>query len=148
MNYALMSVRRKEFQQSIFFAMFLIFFPFVSLFQIHLGCTAKFPKKCSLGQNNLSTIPPTALRRAEHLGPGVWEALMPTRGSPLLVFVNSKSGDNQVIFSNVCLTQKQLHKPCKIIKQNLEYQGKWHSLAVLKRQSLLLLWAPFMKITI
>ena len=41
-------------------------------------------------------MPPTALQRAEHLGPGVWEALTPARGSPLLVFVNSKSGDNQV----------------------------------------------------
>jgi len=79
---------------------------------IHTGCKSKFPKKCSLGPNNLSIIPPTALRRAEFIGPGVWEALSPTRGSPLLVFVNSKSGDNQGI--RFMRTFKQLLNPAQI----------------------------------
>eukprot|EP00794_Sanderia_malayensis_P011142 gene11142-12314_t len=79
---------------------------------IHSGCKSKFPKRCSLGLNNLSTIPPTALRRAEHFGPGVWEALSPTRGSPLLVFVNSKSGDNQGI--RFMRRFKQLLNPAQV----------------------------------
>ncbi|XP_071838981.1 diacylglycerol kinase delta-like isoform X3 [Apostichopus japonicus] len=60
---------------------------------IHIGCKGSFPAKCSLGDCRLSLIPPPALNSMD--SDGYWQASKNGCGSPLLVFVNSKSGDNQ-----------------------------------------------------
>ncbi|XP_022246674.1 LOW QUALITY PROTEIN: diacylglycerol kinase eta-like [Limulus polyphemus] len=60
---------------------------------VHSSCKVSFPKCCSLGICHASVVPPIALH-----GIGdddAWEAVKPVGYSPLLVFVNSKSGDNQ-----------------------------------------------------
>uniref|UniRef100_A0A8D2LYJ9 Diacylglycerol kinase n=1 Tax=Varanus komodoensis TaxID=61221 RepID=A0A8D2LYJ9_VARKO len=50
--------------------------------------------KCPLGQYKVSIIPPTALNSID--SDGFWKATCPSScSSPLLAFVNSKSGDNQ-----------------------------------------------------
>lgn len=48
---------------------------------------------CNLGPCRLSTVPPTSLHSVG--GDEAWEGVRPPACSPLLVFVNSKSGDNQ-----------------------------------------------------
>lgn len=46
-----------------------------------------------MGPCRLSTVPPTSLHSVG--GDEAWEGVRPPACSPLLVFVNSKSGDNQ-----------------------------------------------------
>lgn len=82
-----------------------------SVVQVHSECRSQFQRKCSLGLNCLSIIPATAIKRAEHLGPGVWETIHPNR-SPLIVFVNSKSGDNQGV--RFMRRFKQLLNPAQV----------------------------------
>ncbi|XP_069723519.1 diacylglycerol kinase kappa isoform X1 [Phaenicophaeus curvirostris] len=61
---------------------------------VHSACKELFGKKCPLGQYKVSIIPPTALNSID--SDGFWKATCPsTCSSPLLAFVNSKSGDNQ-----------------------------------------------------
>ncbi|XP_062831675.1 diacylglycerol kinase eta isoform X3 [Anolis carolinensis] len=61
---------------------------------VHTACRDLYPRKCPLGQCKVSIIPPTALNSID--SDGFWKATCPpTCASPLLVFVNSKSGDNQ-----------------------------------------------------
>uniref|UniRef100_A0A8C5SRL8 Diacylglycerol kinase n=1 Tax=Laticauda laticaudata TaxID=8630 RepID=A0A8C5SRL8_LATLA len=61
---------------------------------VHTACRDSYPRKCPLGQCKFSIIPPTALNSID--SDGFWKATCPpTCASPLLVFVNSKSGDNQ-----------------------------------------------------
>ncbi|VVC34305.1 Hypothetical protein CINCED_3A011770 [Cinara cedri] len=60
---------------------------------VHTACRPRHTIKCPLGSNRLSVVPPTAIHSVgndESL-----EAIQPHGCSPLLVFVNSKSGDNQ-----------------------------------------------------
>ncbi|XP_066926103.1 diacylglycerol kinase delta-like [Clytia hemisphaerica] len=79
---------------------------------VHGGsCKLQFQKRCSLGLNCLSVIPATTIKRAEHLGPGVWETIYHNR-SPLIVFVNSKSGDNQGV--KFMRRFKQLLNPAQV----------------------------------
>ncbi|NXW05322.1 DGKD kinase, partial [Fregetta grallaria] len=61
---------------------------------VHSACKDLFGKRCPLGQYKVSIIPPTALNSID--SDGFWKATCPsTCSSPLLAFVNSKSGDNQ-----------------------------------------------------
>ncbi|XP_075619956.1 diacylglycerol kinase delta-like isoform X1 [Balearica regulorum gibbericeps] len=61
---------------------------------VHSACKELFGKRCPLGQYKVSIIPPTALNSID--SDGFWKATCPsTCSSPLLAFVNSKSGDNQ-----------------------------------------------------
>lgn len=62
--------------------------------QIHTGCRDQYPRKCPLGQCRLSILPPTAISSID--SDGYWEGMRPPGTSPLLVYVNTKSGDNQV----------------------------------------------------
>lgn len=66
----------------------------LSFFQIHSHCKESYTKKCPLGQCRVSILPPTAINNLD--SDGFWEATKPPGTSPLLVFINSKSGDNQV----------------------------------------------------
>ncbi|XP_028923359.1 diacylglycerol kinase kappa isoform X2 [Ornithorhynchus anatinus] len=61
---------------------------------VHGACKEQLGKKCPLGQYKVSIIPPTALNSID--SDGFWKATCPSScSSPLLAFVNSKSGDNQ-----------------------------------------------------
>ncbi|XP_062441039.1 diacylglycerol kinase kappa isoform X3 [Rhea pennata] len=61
---------------------------------VHSACKEQFGKRCPLGQYKVSIIPPTALNSID--SDGFWKATCPSScSSPLLAFVNSKSGDNQ-----------------------------------------------------
>ncbi len=62
--------------------------------QVHTSCLEQLPKKCALGTHRVSVLPPTAINNVD--SDGFWEASKPPGTSPLLVFINSKSGDNQV----------------------------------------------------
>ncbi|XP_028831562.1 diacylglycerol kinase delta isoform X2 [Denticeps clupeoides] len=60
---------------------------------VHNSCKEHMGKICPLGQCKVSIIPPTALNSID--SDGFWKATSPSCSSPLLVLVNSKSGDNQ-----------------------------------------------------
>ncbi|KAJ7310344.1 hypothetical protein JRQ81_007253 [Phrynocephalus forsythii] len=61
---------------------------------VHSACKEQLGRKCPLGQHKVSIIPPTALNSID--SDGFWKATCPSScSSPLLAFVNSKSGDNQ-----------------------------------------------------
>ncbi|NXM06448.1 DGKD kinase, partial [Tyrannus savana] len=61
---------------------------------VHSACKEQLGKRCPLGQYKVSIIPPTALNSID--SDGFWKATCPSScSSPLLAFVNSKSGDNQ-----------------------------------------------------
>ena len=66
---------------------------YISL-QVHSQCREQLPKKCPFSQCRVSILPPTAINSMD--SDGYWEAMRPPGTSPLLVFVNTKSGDNQV----------------------------------------------------
>lgn len=63
-------------------------------FQVHSTCRDQLPKKCPFSQCRVSILPPTSIDNID--SDGYWEARRPQGTSPLLVFVNTKSGDNQV----------------------------------------------------
>jgi len=65
--------------------------------EVHAGCRASVSKACTLGRWRVSMLPPTAITSLDD--DGFWRASRPPGTSPLLVFLNSKSGDNQVIAS-------------------------------------------------
>uniref|UniRef100_H2YKX4 Diacylglycerol kinase n=1 Tax=Ciona savignyi TaxID=51511 RepID=H2YKX4_CIOSA len=61
---------------------------------VHSTCKGQMPAKCSLGSCKMSIIPPTAIHSQD--ADEFWQAVpTPQCSSRLLVFVNSKSGDNQ-----------------------------------------------------
>ncbi|KAL0985590.1 hypothetical protein UPYG_G00159090 [Umbra pygmaea] len=78
---------------------------------VHTACMDLYPRKCPLGQCKVSIIPPTALNTID--SDGFWKATCPpTCASPLLVFVNSKSGDNQGV--KFLRRFKQLLNPAQV----------------------------------
>ncbi|XP_077466694.1 diacylglycerol kinase delta isoform X6 [Stigmatopora argus] len=78
---------------------------------VHSGCREQLSAKCPLGQCKVSVIPPTALNSID--SDGFWKASCPPScTSPLLVFVNSKSGDNQGV--KFLRRFKQLLNPAQV----------------------------------
>ncbi|XP_046891058.1 diacylglycerol kinase delta-like isoform X2 [Hypomesus transpacificus] len=78
---------------------------------VHTTCKDQLSIKCPLGQCKVSVIPPTALNSID--SDGFWKATCPPScTSPLLVFVNSKSGDNQGV--KFLRRFKQLLNPAQV----------------------------------
>uniref|UniRef100_A0AAY4DF59 diacylglycerol kinase (ATP) n=1 Tax=Denticeps clupeoides TaxID=299321 RepID=A0AAY4DF59_9TELE len=78
---------------------------------VHTTCKEQLSSKCPLGQCKVSVIPPTALNSID--SDGFWKATCPPScTSPLLVFVNSKSGDNQGV--KFLRRFKQLLNPAQV----------------------------------
>ncbi|XP_060799284.1 diacylglycerol kinase delta-like isoform X3 [Neoarius graeffei] len=78
---------------------------------VHAACKDQLSTKCPLGQCKVSVIPPTALNSID--SDGFWKASCPPScSSPLLVFVNSKSGDNQGV--KFLRRFKQLLNPAQV----------------------------------
>ncbi|XP_034721537.1 diacylglycerol kinase delta-like [Etheostoma cragini] len=78
---------------------------------VHSGCMEQLSSKCPLGLCKVSVIPPTALNSID--SDGFWKASCPPScTSPLLVFVNSKSGDNQGV--KFLRRFKQLLNPAQV----------------------------------
>ncbi|XP_043927637.1 diacylglycerol kinase eta [Protopterus annectens] len=78
---------------------------------VHTSCKDHYPRKCPLGLCKVSIIPPTALNSID--SDGFWKATCPPScASPLLVFVNSKSGDNQGV--KFLRRFKQLLNPAQV----------------------------------
>ncbi|XP_056675961.1 diacylglycerol kinase delta isoform X2 [Monodelphis domestica] len=78
---------------------------------VHTSCKESLLAKCPLGLCKVSVIPPTALNSID--SDGFWKATCPPScTSPLLVFVNSKSGDNQGV--KFLRRFKQLLNPAQV----------------------------------
>ncbi|XP_066536492.1 diacylglycerol kinase delta isoform X2 [Hoplias malabaricus] len=77
---------------------------------VHGSCREQLGKICPLGQCKVSIIPPTALNSID--SDGFWKATSPSCTSPLLVLVNSKSGDNQGV--KFLRKFKQLLNPAQV----------------------------------
>ncbi|KAM3857541.1 diacylglycerol kinase eta [Diretmus argenteus] len=77
---------------------------------VHNSCKEQMGKVCPLGQCRVSIIPPTALNSID--SDGFWKAGSASCSSPLLVLVNSKSGDNQGV--KFLRKFKQLLNPAQV----------------------------------
>ncbi|KAK0155748.1 Diacylglycerol kinase delta [Merluccius polli] len=77
---------------------------------VHNSCKDQMGKVCPLGQCRVSIIPPTTLNSID--SDGFWKATSASCSSPLLVLVNSKSGDNQGV--KFLRKFKQLLNPAQV----------------------------------
>ncbi|XP_058479621.1 diacylglycerol kinase eta isoform X3 [Solea solea] len=77
---------------------------------VHNSCKEQMGKVCPLGQCRVSIIPPTVLNSID--SDGFWKATSASCSSPLLVLVNSKSGDNQGV--KFLRKFKQLLNPAQV----------------------------------
>ncbi|KAI0225543.1 Diacylglycerol kinase delta, partial [Lamellibrachia satsuma] len=77
---------------------------------VHAACKETSANKCSLGPFRVSVLPPTAITNLD--SDGYWRATKPPGTSALLVFVNSKSGDNRGI--KMLRKFKQLLNPAQV----------------------------------
>uniref|UniRef100_A0A7N8YNI5 Diacylglycerol kinase n=1 Tax=Mastacembelus armatus TaxID=205130 RepID=A0A7N8YNI5_9TELE len=77
---------------------------------VHNSCKEQMGKVCPLGQCRVSIIPPTALNSID--SDGFWKPTSASCSSPLLVLVNSKSGDNQGV--KFLRKFKQLLNPAQV----------------------------------
>ncbi|KAF5298461.1 hypothetical protein FQR65_LT01240 [Abscondita terminalis] len=76
---------------------------------VHTQCRPSLPLACPLGPARVSVVPPTSLHSVSD---EAWEVVRPQASSPLLVFVNSKSGDNQGV--KFLRRFKQLLNPAQV----------------------------------
>ncbi|XP_067903986.1 diacylglycerol kinase eta isoform X2 [Heterodontus francisci] len=95
---------------------------------VHNVCKEQLDRKCPLGQCKLSVIPPTALNSID--SDGFWKATCASScTSPLLVLVNSKSGDNQGV--KFLRKFKQLLNPAQVF--DLMIGGPHHGLCLFQK---------------
>ncbi|XP_031343848.1 diacylglycerol kinase eta isoform X1 [Photinus pyralis] len=76
---------------------------------VHTQCRPTLASTCPLGPARVSVVPPTSLHSVSD---EAWEVVRPQASSPLLVFVNSKSGDNQGV--KFLRRFKQLLNPAQV----------------------------------
>lgn len=62
---------------------------------MHSSCKESYPKRCPLGACRISVLPPVSVRDLKPDGSCVVALSRSVATSPLLVLVNTKSGDNQ-----------------------------------------------------
>ncbi|KAH9628869.1 hypothetical protein HF086_001104 [Spodoptera exigua] len=79
---------------------------------VHAACKPTWRASCSLGPTRASVVPPT---RLHSVGPDdAWVPDRPPNASPLIVFVNSRSGDNQGV--KFLRRFKQLLNPAQVFE--------------------------------
>ncbi|XP_075980108.1 diacylglycerol kinase eta isoform X2 [Anticarsia gemmatalis] len=79
---------------------------------VHAACKPGWRASCSLGPARASVVPPT---RLHSVGPDdAWVPDRPPNASPLIVFVNSRSGDNQGV--KFLRRFKQLLNPAQVFE--------------------------------
>ncbi|CAB3221135.1 unnamed protein product [Arctia plantaginis] len=79
---------------------------------VHAACKPSWRASCTLGPARASVVPPT---RLHSVGPDdAWVPDRPANASPLIVFVNSRSGDNQGV--KFLRRFKQLLNPAQVFE--------------------------------